>query len=245
MAVGVILEAISASFKHLFKTVVQWLSRVQLCDPTDSSMPGFPALHYLQEFAQLMPTKLMMPSNHLILCCPLLLLPSIFPSIRVFFNELTFPMGGQTIEASALASVLPMNIQNWFPLGLTGLISLLSNRLKTPPAPQFESISSLVLSPLYGPTLFMIHYWSGLSFPPPGNLPNSEIKPMSLVSATLAGGFLTTGTAWESQWKLGVVMDFVEPLITTDTEPPACNVCSNELLWGVPWLMGRTAAHDC
>ena len=53
---------------------------------------------------------------------------------------------------------------------------------------------------------------------------------MSLVSATLAGGFLTTGTAWESQWKLGVVMDFVEPLITADTEPPACNVCSDELL---------------
>ena len=54
---------------------------------------------------------------------PLLLLPSIFPSIRVFSNELIFKSGGQSIRASA--SVLPMNIQVWFPLGLTSLISLL------------------------------------------------------------------------------------------------------------------------
>ena len=200
VSVGVILEAIRASFKHLFKVVIQWLSHVLLCDPTDSSMPGFPALLYLQEFAQLMPIELMMPSNHLILCCPLLLQPSIFPRIRVFYNELTFPMGGQTIEASASASVLSMNIQNLFPLGLTGLISLLSKRLKTSPAPQFQSIRSLVLRPLYVPTLFMIHYWSGLSFPPPGDLPNSEIKPMSLVSPTLAGRSFATSTTWESQW---------------------------------------------
>ena len=70
-----------------------------------------------------------MPSNHLILCHPLLLLPSFFPSIRDFSNELAFPSCGQSIGASALASVLPMNIQGWFPLGLTGLISLLSKGL--------------------------------------------------------------------------------------------------------------------
>ena len=50
-------------------------------------------------------------------------LPSIFSSIKVFSNEF-FISGGQRIEASASASVLPMNIQDWFPLGLTGLISL-------------------------------------------------------------------------------------------------------------------------
>ena len=65
-----------------------------------------------------------MPSNHLILCRPLLL-PSIFPSIRVFFNE-SVSSGGQSIGASASASVLPMNIQDWLPLGVTGLISLQS-----------------------------------------------------------------------------------------------------------------------
>ena len=63
-----------------------------------------------------------MPSNHLILCHPLLLLPSIFPSIRVFSNESVLLIGGQSIEVSASALVLPVNIQDWFPLGLTGLI---------------------------------------------------------------------------------------------------------------------------
>ena len=72
-----------------------------------------------------------MPSNHLILCCPLLFLPSIFPSIRVFNSESTFHMGGQSIGASALASVLTTNTQPWFPLGLTGLISLQSKGLKS------------------------------------------------------------------------------------------------------------------
>ena len=70
-----------------------------------------------------------MPSNHLILCWPLLLLPSIFPNIRVFSNELALCIRWLNIGASASASVLPMIIQGWFPLGLTGLISLLSKGL--------------------------------------------------------------------------------------------------------------------
>ena len=53
----------------------------------DCSTPGFPVLHYLQSLLKFMSIELMMPSSHLILCCPLLLLPSIFPSIRVFSNE--------------------------------------------------------------------------------------------------------------------------------------------------------------
>ena len=61
-----------------------------------------------------------MSSNHLILCHPLLLLPSIFPSIRVFLNESALCIRWQRIGASASASVLPMNIQDWFPLRLTG-----------------------------------------------------------------------------------------------------------------------------
>ena len=58
-----------------------------LCEPIDCRMPGFLVLHYLPEFAQLLSFEYMMPSNHLILCSPLLLLPSIFSSIRVFSNE--------------------------------------------------------------------------------------------------------------------------------------------------------------
>ena len=57
-----------------------------LCDPTDCSTPGLPVHHQLPEPLKLMSIELVMPSNHLILCRPLLL-PSVFPSIRVFSNE--------------------------------------------------------------------------------------------------------------------------------------------------------------
>ena len=70
-----------------------------------------------------------MPSNHLILCRPLLLLPSIFPSIRVFSSESALGSGGQSIGAWASASGPSMIIQDWFPSGLTGLISLQSRWL--------------------------------------------------------------------------------------------------------------------
>ena len=73
-----------------------------------------------QSLLKFMSTQSVMPSNHLILCHPLLLLPSIFPSIRVFSNEF-FTSGGQSIGTSPSAPVLPMNIQDWFPLGLTSL----------------------------------------------------------------------------------------------------------------------------
>ena len=59
-----------------------------LCNPMDCSTPGFPVLHHLPELAQTHVIESLMPYNHLILCCPLLLLPPIFPSIRVFYNEL-------------------------------------------------------------------------------------------------------------------------------------------------------------
>ena len=65
---------------------VQSLSRVRLCDPMDRSMPGLP-VHHSWSLPKLMSIESVMLSNHLILCCPLLLLPSIFPSIRVFSNE--------------------------------------------------------------------------------------------------------------------------------------------------------------
>ena len=79
---------------------------------------------------KLMSIESVMPLNHFILCLILfLLLLSVLPSIRVFSNESVFPSGGQSTGASASASVLPMHFQDWFPLGLTGLISLQSNGL--------------------------------------------------------------------------------------------------------------------
>jgi len=98
--------------------------------PIDCSMPGFPALHYLLEFVQthvhwvgdaIQPSHPLSPPS-----------PDNLSSIRVFTSELALLIsclltsGSQKIVASASASVLPMNIHGWFPLGLTGLISLLS-----------------------------------------------------------------------------------------------------------------------
>ena len=69
-----------------FSSVAQ--SHPTLCDPMDCSTPGLPVHHHLPEFAKFMSIELVMPSNHLTLCRPLLLLPSIFPTIRIFSNEL-------------------------------------------------------------------------------------------------------------------------------------------------------------
>ena len=73
---------------------------------------------------KLMSIKSVMPSNHLILCHPLLLLPSIFPSIRAFQMSPLLALGGQSIGVSVSASVNPMNTQDWSLLGWTGWISL-------------------------------------------------------------------------------------------------------------------------
>ena len=84
---------------------------------------GFLVHHHLPE---LISVESLMRSNHLILYCLLLLLPSIFPSIRAFPVSQFFTSSGQSIGVSASALVLPMNIQDWFPLELTGWISLKS-----------------------------------------------------------------------------------------------------------------------
>ena len=76
-----------------------------------------------QSLLRLMCIELVLPSSYLILCCSLLLLPSVFP-VTQFFTS-----GGQSIGVSASTSVLPVNIQGWFLLGLTGWISLQSRRL--------------------------------------------------------------------------------------------------------------------
>ena len=90
---------------------------------------------------KLMSIQLVMPSNHLILCRPLLLLPSIFPASGSFPMSWHFASGGQSIGVSASASVHPVNIQDWFPSRWTGLISLQSKR------PQNKSELALLLPP--------------------------------------------------------------------------------------------------
>ena len=112
--------SMSASLIFSSNAVAQLLSHVRLCKPMDCSTLSFPVLFYLPEFAESW-------WCHLILCCPLFLLPSIFPASGSFLISWLFVSGGQSIGASA--SVLPMSIQGWFPLRLTGLISLLSKEL--------------------------------------------------------------------------------------------------------------------
>ena len=91
-----------------------------LCNPWTEAHQASLSYTTSRSLRKLMSIESVMSSN---LCCRLLLLPSVFSSIRVFCNELTL---GQSIGVSASLSVLPMNNQGWFPLGLTGLISLLS-----------------------------------------------------------------------------------------------------------------------
>ena len=115
---------------------------------------------------KLMSIESVMPSNHLILCRPLVLLPSIFPSIRVFSDESALHIRWPK-DWSFSFSISPSN-------EYSGLISFKMDWLDLPavpgtfkssPTPQFKSINSSVFSLLYGPTLTSIHdYWKNHSF---------------------------------------------------------------------------------
>ena len=145
---------------------VQSLSHVHLCNPMDCSTPGLPVHHQL-----LKPTQIhvhhvgdAIQSSH-----PLSSPPP--PAFNLSQHQ-SFPMsqyftsGGQSIGVSASASVLPMNIQDWFPLIWTGLSPFSPrNSQESSPTPQFKSINSSALSLLHSPTLTSIHdYWKNHSF---------------------------------------------------------------------------------
>ena len=104
-------------------------------------------------FLKLMSIKLVMPYNHLILCCPLLLLPSIFPSIRVFSNESVLHIRWPKYWSFSF-SISPSNAHSGLICFRIDWLYLLvvQGTQESSPAPQFKSISSLALSLLYGPT---------------------------------------------------------------------------------------------
>ena len=111
---------------------IQSLSRVWLfATPWTAGHQASLSITNSQSLLKLTSIKLVMPSNPLFLCCPLLLMPSIFPSTGSFPVSQFFASGGQSIRVSSSASGLPMNIQNWFPLGWLGWISLQSKGLST------------------------------------------------------------------------------------------------------------------
>ena len=106
--------------------VVQSLRHVRLCaTPWTAACQASLSTSVSLSLLELMSIESVMPSNQLILCRPLLLLPSIFPSIRVFSSESALCIRWPKYWLSATASVFPMNIQDWFPLGLTGQLYLL------------------------------------------------------------------------------------------------------------------------
>jgi len=154
-------------FTYQFSSVAQ--SCPTLCDPMDYSMQGLPVHHQVLEFTQ---TQVHWVSDAIQPSHPLSspsLLPSTFPSIRVFSNESVVHIWGRSIGVSASTSVLSINIQDWFPLGFplgyVGYPCCPRDSQESSPTPQFKSINSSVLSFLYSPTLTSIHdYWKNHSF---------------------------------------------------------------------------------
>ena len=109
---------------------VQLLSHVWLfATPWVATHQASLSITNFQTLLKLMSIPSVTPSNHFIFCCPLLLPPLIFPASGSFPTCWFITSGGQSTGASSSASVLPMNIQDWFPLGMTGLISLQSKGL--------------------------------------------------------------------------------------------------------------------
>ena len=108
--------------KLLLCVVVVAKSCLTLCDSMKVSMPGFPALHHIPKFFQTHVHWVLMPSNNLHPCLPLLLQPSFFPASGSFPMNQLFPSGSQSIGALASVSFLPINIQGSLSLGLTNLI---------------------------------------------------------------------------------------------------------------------------
>ena len=149
--------------------VVQSLSHVRLsATPWTAAHQASLFFTISQSLLRFISIESEIPSNHLILCCPLLFLPSIFPSIRAFLMSWLLASGGQSIGASASASVLPMNIHNlFFQDWLVWLPSCPRDSQESSPTQQFKNINSLALNLLMvqlshrymttGKTIVLIH----------------------------------------------------------------------------------------
>ena len=141
-------------------------SCLTLCDPMDCSTQGFLSFIISLSLLKLICIESMMPSNHLILCRPLLL-PSIFPSIGVFCKESALLVRWLKYWSFSF-SISPSNKYSGlisFRIDWLDLLAVQGTLQESSLAPQFESINSSVLSLLYGPTLTLVHdYWKNHSF---------------------------------------------------------------------------------
>ena len=164
---------------------VQSLSRVWLCDPMDCSTPGFPVYHQLPELAQTRPLSQWCHPTISSSVVPFSSHPQSFSASGSFQMSQLFTSDGQSIGISSSASVLPMDIQDWFPSGLTGLIlqSKELSRVFSNTTVQKHQFFSTQL--LYGPTLtFIDDYWTNHSFDYRWAF---VVKVMSLLFNTLSG----------------------------------------------------------
>ena len=148
---------------HVFSSV-QSLS-VRLWDPMDCSTPGFPVQHQHPELAQTCPLNQWCHPTISSSVIPFSSCLQSFPASGSFQMSQFFASGGQSIGTSASASVLPMNIQDWFPLRWAGWIPLQSKRLKSLLQHHSSKASVLWHSAFYSPALTSIHdYWKNHSF---------------------------------------------------------------------------------
>ena len=129
-----------------------------LCDPMNCSTPDLPVHHQLWSPPKPMSIESVMPSNHLILCRPPLLLPSIFPSIRVFSNESALHIRWLKYWSFSF-NISPSNEHlGLIPFRMDWLDFLaIQGILESSPTPYFKSINSLALSLLHSPTLTSLH----------------------------------------------------------------------------------------
>ena len=142
------------------------LSRVQLfAIPWTAACQASLSITSSQSLLKLMSIESVMPYNHLILCRPLLLLPSIFPSIRVFSNESVlcirwtkyWSFSFSISPSNEYPGLIPLGWTGWISLQSKGLSRVFSNTTQESSPPQFKSTNSSALSPLYSPTLTSIH----------------------------------------------------------------------------------------
>ena len=151
----------------LLGSSVQSLSRVRLfATPWTAACQASLSITNSQSLLKLMSIELVMPSNHLILCRPLLLTLSIFPSIKVFSSESVLHIRWPKYWTFSF-SISPSNEYSGlisFRMDWLDLLAVQGTLKESSPTPQFRSINSLALSFLYSPTLTSVHdYWKNHS----------------------------------------------------------------------------------
>ena len=163
---SIVLNQFHLNFVYIKTEVIVQLSHVQLFVTHELQHTSFLSFPISWSLLKLMFTESVMPSNHLILCCPFPLLPSVFPSIRVFSSEpavhISWPkywsFSFSTSPSNGYSGLISFRI-DWFDLCCP------RDSQESSLAPQFESISSSALSLLCGPTLTSIpDYWKNHSF---------------------------------------------------------------------------------